>query len=182
VAATNRGLRAQVSAKRFREDLYFRLSVFPITVPPLRERKGDIVLLAHYFVDRFCRDLKKRVTMSPEAKAHLQDYHWPGNVRELQNCIERAVILTEGESIQPRHLNLSFVQLSAEEVPVDPWADFDFSGSLQEVARRGASEVEKRKLQKVLAEVDQDKSRASEVLGLTYKSFVSKLKEHRLID
>ena len=178
VAATNRGLRAQVAAKRFREDLYFRLSVFPITVPPLRERKGDVVLLAHYFVDRFCRDLKKRVSLSPEAKEHLASYHWPGNVRELQNCIERAVILAEGDTIQPRHLNLSFVQLTADETPPDPWADFDLSGTLQDVARRGAAEAEKRKLLKVLFEVDHDKARAAETLGITYKSMVSKLKEH----
>ena len=178
VAATNRGLRGQVAARRFREDLYFRLSVFPITVPPLRERKGDVVLLAHYFVDRFCRDLKKRVTLSPEAKEHLASYHWPGNVRELQNCIERAVILCEGDVIQPRHLNLSFVQLTADETPVDPWADFALSGTLQDVARRGAAEAEKRKLLKVLSEVDQDKARAAEILGITYKSMMSKLKEH----
>jgi DNA-binding NtrC family response regulator len=182
VAATNRGLRAQVAARRFREDLFFRLSVFPITVPPLRERKGDTALLANYFVDRFCRDLKKKVSLSPEAKEHLQSYHWPGNVRELQNCIERAVILAEGELIQPRHLNLSFVQLPHDETPIDPWADFDFSGTLQDVARRGAAAVERRKIQRVLAEVDQDKGRAAELLGLTYKSFASKLKEHRLID
>jgi DNA-binding NtrC family response regulator len=182
VAATNRGLRAQVAARRFREDLFFRLSVFPITVPPLRERKGDTVLLANYFVDRFCRDLKKKVSLSPEAKEHLQSYHWPGNVRELQNCIERAVILADGEQIQPRHLNLSFVQLPQNEVPVDPWAEFDFSGTLQDVARRGAGEVERRKIQRVLGEVDQDKGRAAELLGLTYKSFMSKLKEHRIID
>jgi two-component system response regulator AtoC len=182
VAATNRGLRAQVAAKRFREDLYFRLSVFPITVPPLRERKGDVVLLALYFVDRFCRDLRKKLTLSPEAKEHLQTYHWPGNVRELQNCIERAVILAEGDSIQPRHLSLSFVQLSQDEVPVDPWAEFDFSGTLQDVARRGAAEVERRKLHKVLAEVDHDKGRAAEILGLTYKSLMSKLKEYRIGD
>jgi len=182
VAATNRGLRAQVAARRFREDLFFRLSVFPITVPPLRERKGDTVLLANYFVDRFCRDLKKKVSLSPEAKEHLQSYHWPGNVRELQNCIERAVILVEGEQIQPRHLSLSFVQLPQNEVPLDPWAEFDFSGTLQDVARRGAGEVERRKIQRVLAEVDQDKGRAAELLGLTYKSFMSKLKEHRIID
>jgi transcriptional regulator with GAF, ATPase, and Fis domain len=178
VAATNRGLRGQVTARRFREDLYFRLSVFPITVPPLRERKGDIVLLAHYFVDRFCRDLKKRVALSGEAKEHLASYHWPGNVRELQNCIERAVILAEGDAIQPRHLNLSFVQLTPDEPRPDPWADFDLSGTLQDVSRRGAAEAEKRKLLKVLAEVDRDKARAAEVLGITYKAMMSKLKEH----
>ncbi|MDQ3421358.1 MAG: sigma-54 dependent transcriptional regulator [Acidobacteriota bacterium] len=182
VAATNRGLRAQVAARRFREDLFFRLSVFPITVPPLRERKGDIAVLARYFVDRFCRDLKKKtLSISPEAQEHLERYHWPGNVRELQNCIERAVILSESETIQPRQLSLSFVEPSQNvpEAP-DPWASFDLTGSLNEVARRGAAEAEKRKIQHVLKEVDQNKGRASEVLGVTYKAFLSKLKEHRI--
>ncbi len=110
VAATNKGLKAAVAARRFREDLYFRLSVFPITVPPLRDRGSDISLLALSFVDRFCRDLNKpRLTLSPAAIEQLQSYRWPGNVRELQNCIERAVILADGDSILPRHLNLSFV-------------------------------------------------------------------------
>lgn len=182
VAATNRGLRAQVAARRFREDLFFRLSVFPITVPPLRERKGDIAMLARYFVDRFCRDLnKKSLTVSPEAQEHLERYHWPGNVRELQNCIERAVILSDGDTIQPRQLSLSFVEASNEPPPPpDPWASFDLTGTLNEVARRGAAEAERRKIQQVLSEVDQNKGRASEVLGVTYKAFLSKLKEHRI--
>ena len=181
VAATNRGLRGQVAARKFREDLYFRLSVFPITVPPLRERTGDIVLLARYFVDRFCRDLKKRaLTLSPEAQEHLKTYHWPGNVRELQNCIERAVILADSDVVQPRHLSLSFVQLSAEEAPPDPWADFDFSGTLQDVARRGAAAAERRRLQQVLEDAGQDRGRAAEMLRVTYKALTAKLKEHRL--
>ena len=182
VAATNRGLRAQVAAKRFREDLFFRLSVFPITVPPLRERKGDIARLARYFVDRFCRDLKKKaLVLSPEAQEHLESYHWPGNVRELQNCIERAMILADGDVILPRHLNLSFVQSAVPpEPPVDPWASFDLSGSLNDVARRGAAEAERRKILQVLHQAEQNKGRASEMLGLTYKSFISKLKEHRI--
>src|SRR3982751_1849509 len=109
VAATNKGLRAAVAARRFREDLYFRLSVFPITIPPLRERPGDVPLLARFFVERFCRDLKKKpLVLSPGALEQLQSYRWPGNVRELQNCIERAVILADGDTILPRHLNLSF--------------------------------------------------------------------------
>ena len=109
VAATNKGLRAAVAARRFREDLYFRLSVFPITIPPLRDRPGDIPVLARYFVERFCRDLKKKpFALSPGALEQLQTYRWPGNVRELQNCIERAVILADGETLLPRHLNLSF--------------------------------------------------------------------------
>src|SRR5262249_41416134 len=144
VAATNRGLRAAVAARRFREDLYFRLSVFPIMIPPLRERAGDIPVLARFFVDRFCRDLKKKsLVMSEPAMEQLQTYRWPGNVRELQNCIERAVILAEGETIFPRHLNLSFAApIEAEADAPSPWAHFDMSGSLLDVARRATREVE----------------------------------------
>ena len=109
VAATNRNLKAAVAARQFREDLYFRLSVFPITIPPLRERPADIPMLAKYFIERFCRDLKKKsLTLAPSALEELGTYRWPGNVRELQNCIERAVILTEGDTIHARHLHLSF--------------------------------------------------------------------------
>ena len=108
VAATNKNLKSAVAARTFREDLFFRLSVFPITVPPLRERKDDVVTLAQYFVDRFCRDMKKApLAIAPEAIDGLRAYRWPGNVRELQNCIERAVILSDGGAIHMRHLNLS---------------------------------------------------------------------------
>src|SRR5207245_4034320 len=100
VAATNRNLKAAVAARQFREDLYFRLSVFPITIPPLRERPNDITLLARHFIDRFCRDLnKKPLVLAPSAEQELCAYGWPGNVRELQNCIERAVTLTGGDTI-----------------------------------------------------------------------------------
>src|SRR5918999_4315864 len=144
VAATNRGLKAAVAARRFREDLYFRLSVFPITIPPLRERPGDVPLLARYFVDRFCRDLKKKpLVLSPGAAEQLQTYRWPGNVRELQNCIERAVILADGDTILPRHLNLSFVDTTAVEAAPSPWEQIDLSGTLNEVMRRVTAEVEK---------------------------------------
>jgi transcriptional regulator with GAF, ATPase, and Fis domain len=182
VAATNRGLRAQVAARRFREDLFFRLSVFPITVPPLRERPGDIPLLARFFVDRFCRDMKKRpIALSPAALEQLVSYRWPGNVRELQNCIERSVILAEGDAIQPRHLNLSFQNAPAEAAQVaDPWADFDLSGSLIDVTRRGAAQVERLKLRQALREAEDNKGRAAEMLQITYKALLSKLKEHRL--
>src|SRR3954468_18989590 len=136
VAATNVGLRAAVAARRFREDLYFRLSVFPITVPPLRERPGDIPVLARYFVERFCREMKKKaLIVSPAALEQLQTYRWPGNVRELQNCIERSVILADGDTILPRHLNLSFAAPAPDE-PVSPYARIDISGSLAEVTRR----------------------------------------------
>jgi transcriptional regulator with GAF, ATPase, and Fis domain len=181
VAATNRGLKAAVAARRFREDLYFRLSVFPITIPPLRERSGDVPLLARYFVDRFCRDLKKKpLVLSPEAVEHLQSYRWPGNVRELQNCIERAVILADGDSILPRHLNLSFLEPAGPEPPPGPWEQIDLAGTLNEVTRRVVAEAEKRKIEMTLREADGNKGRAAELLGVTYKILMAKLKEHRI--
>jgi DNA-binding NtrC family response regulator len=181
VAATNRGLRAQVAARRFREDLFFRLSVFPIVVPPLRDRKGDIARLAHYFVDRFCRDMKKRaLSLSPEALEALREYPWPGNVRELQNCIERAVILADGDSILPRQLNLASVQAGPDPQDSDPWDGFDFDGTLMDVTRRAASEVERRKIEQALRQADQNRGKAADMLGVTYKTLTSKMKEHRL--
>ncbi len=177
VAATNKGLRAAVAARRFREDLYFRLSVFPITVPPLRERPGDIPLLARYFVDRFCRDMKKKaLVLSPAALEQLQTYPWPGNVRELQNCIERSVILVDGDTILPRHLNLTFAQPSPENAP-SPWAAIDLSGTLSEAMRRVTSQAERIKIEDTLREAGGNKGRAAELLQISYKMFLSKLKE-----
>jgi DNA-binding NtrC family response regulator len=181
VAATNRGLRAAVAARKFREDLFFRLSVFPITVPPLRERPGDIPLLARYFVERFCRDMKKRsIALSPAALEQLQTYQWPGNVRELQNCIERAVILAESETIQPRHLNLSFRTPAEPEPPPSPWAQIDLSGTLSEATRRVVLEVERLKIGEALRTAENNKGRAAELLQINYKMLLAKLKEHRL--
>jgi DNA-binding NtrC family response regulator len=181
VAATNRGLKAAVAARRFREDLYFRLSVFPIVVPTLRERPGDIPLLARFFVERFCRDLKKKpLILSPEAVEQLQSYRWPGNVRELQNCIERAVILSDGDAILARHLNLSFIEPPGPEPPPGPWEQIDLTGTLAEATRRVVAEAEKRKIEQVLREADGNKGRAAELLGVTYKMLLLKLKEHRI--
>src|SRR5437764_2310185 len=144
VAATNRNLRAAVAARQFREDLFFRLSVFPITIPPLRERQSDIPMLAKFFVDKFCRDLnKKPLSLAPSAVEEMAAYQWPGNVRELQNCIERAVILTEGDSIHARHLSLSFRHADAGP-PVDasPWDHIDLSGTMAAATARVVSEIE----------------------------------------
>ncbi len=106
VCATNRDLRAEVQHGRFREDLYYRLNVFHLEAPPLRQRRSDIIALAHHFIARSCRDNDKRVDgFTPEAQAMLEAYHWPGNVRELENAMERAVILTpEGAPITPSQL------------------------------------------------------------------------------
>jgi DNA-binding NtrC family response regulator len=184
VAATNRNLKAAVAARQYREDLYFRLSVFPITIPPLRERLHDIATLARYFIDRFCHDLnKKALILSPAAEQELQAYGWPGNVRELQNCIERAAILTEGETIHPRHLNLSFrdaAPAAADDEDRSPWSKIDLSGSLAEVTRRTLAEVERRKIELALKEASGNRGRAAELLQVSYKTFLAKLKDYGL--
>jgi formate hydrogenlyase transcriptional activator len=101
VATTNRDLEEEVRKGRFRQDLYYRLNVFPITVPPLRQRKEDIPLLVQAFVERYCRKLGKQITsIQKETMKALQDYPWPGNVRELESVIERAVILCPGATLQ----------------------------------------------------------------------------------
>ena len=184
VAATNKNLRAAVSARRFREDLYFRLSVLPVQMPSLRERASDIPLLAQHFVERFSRDLKKRVSLSPAAVEALSAYPWPGNVRELQNTLERAVILAEGDTIQPAHLQLSAPPAAAEAAggapPADPWETIDWRGSLAEVTRRAVVEVERRKLARALAECGGDRVRAAEALQVPVRFLLSKIREYRL--
>ena len=188
VAATNRNLKAGVAARNFREDLYFRLSVFPITIPPLRERAGDVVTLARHFVDRFCRDLnKKPLLLAPAAIDELCAYPWPGNVRELQNCIERAVILCDGDTIHGRHLSLSFrapasPAVQAAQVTASPWDEIDLSGTMNEALRRVGSEVERRKVEKALRDAHGDKARAAELLQISYKALLQKQKEHGVVD
>jgi DNA-binding NtrC family response regulator len=176
VAATNRQLKAAVAAKQFREDLYFRLSVFPISIPPLRERPGDIATLARHFVDKFSRDLNKKVHVASAALEELQSYPWPGNVRELQNCIERAVILCDGDTIHSRHLNLSF-RAGTVAVPVSPWDQIDLSGTLAEAMRRVTAEVERRKVEHAMQEAAGSRQHAADALHISYKSLVTKLRE-----
>jgi DNA-binding NtrC family response regulator len=107
VAATNRDLQEEVQSGRFREDLFFRLNVVSIPLPPLREKKEDIPLLADFFLRRACQNVKKPLMgISAEAMEHLMGYHWPGNVRELANLIERAVVLGRGPEIMPEDLPL----------------------------------------------------------------------------
>jgi transcriptional regulator with GAF, ATPase, and Fis domain len=180
VAATHRNLKARVAERQFREDLYFRLSVFPIRIPPLRERGGDVVILARHFADRFSRDLNRTtLTLSPAAIDELTAYPWPGNVRELQNCIERAAILCEADTIHPRNLNLTFRPPPAVE-PSDPWDQIDLSGTLPAALRRTVEEVERRKLEQALAESGGNRQRVVELLGVDFRTLLQKLKEHKL--
>ena len=174
VAATNRLLRQAVASRQFREDLYFRLSVFPVTIPPLRDRKEDIPKLEHHFVERVARDVGKKVTLSGEALAMLVAHPWPGNVRELQNAIERAVILADGERLMPRHLSLT-TQVGATE---DPWDMLDWSGTLADVSARFAAEAEKRKIAYALKQANGDKGRASDLLQINFKTLAAKLRQY----
>jgi DNA-binding NtrC family response regulator len=179
VAATNRNLKAAVAARQYREDLYFRLSVFPITIPPLRERAKDIPMLAKYFIERYCRDLSRAPLMlAASAVEAMQAYPWRGNVRELQNCMERVVILTEGDTIHARHLNLAIpAEDKAEPGAASPWDAIDLSGSLADATRRVVSEVERRKIVRALKEASGNVGIAAEVLQVNYKAMVAKLRD-----
>jgi DNA-binding NtrC family response regulator len=182
VAATNRHLKQRVAERQFREDLYFRLSVFPIQIPPLRERVDDVLILARHFVEKFCRDLKKTLSLSPGAIDELRAYQWPGNVRELQNCIERAVILTEGDAIHARHLNLSFRQAATAAPVVSPWEQIDLSGTMTDALRRVTEEVERRKIAKALQDASGNKAHAADALHIAYKVLLQKMKIYGIAD
>jgi len=178
IAATNRNLQEQVERKEFRQDLFFRLSVFPIHIPPLRERTSDLRLLAQFFVEKFARDLHRQgLKLSAEAARAIDDYSWPGNVRELQNTIERAVILTDGSEIELRNLNFAFQRPSIS----DDFAHvFDLSGSLSEVAGRATRTAERAKIRQALELSSWNKTKAAEMLDVSYKTLLSKVKEYEL--
>src|SRR5437016_437390 len=154
VAATNKDLRKAVDNGEFRGDLFFRLAVFPIEIPPLRERDEDMVLLARSFAAQLGKELRGReVTLSDASIAALHTHNWPGNVRELENAIERACILADGAQLEPRDLGL----IKEEEVR-DPKAfGFDISGTLSEAAERAVKMIEQQKIADALAAHDGNK-------------------------
>jgi formate hydrogenlyase transcriptional activator len=124
VAATNQDLSHMVELKTFRSDLYYRLSVFPISLPPLRERREDIPSLVHYFLRKFSRQMGKSIDQVPERVMEvLRAHHWPGNIRELQNLIERSVIVTEGRVLSPRRSELNLLVHSTVPGPVQTLFD-----------------------------------------------------------
>jgi transcriptional regulator with PAS, ATPase and Fis domain len=174
VAATNRDLRDLVAQKLFREDLYFRLSVLPIEIPPLRRRRRDIPLLADAFLQRFAREMGRRsLRLSEEARQALLAHPWPGNVRELQNCLERAAILCDGGLIEPSHLLLE------PAVGGGPALGdvLDLSGPLAEVARRAADRAEEEAIALALREADGNREEAAKRLGVSLSTLNRRLRK-----
>jgi len=173
VAATNRDLASAVASKGFRDDLYYRLSVFPVTVPPLRRRRSDVLPLAEAFLDRFGRELgRKGLRLSEAARRALLDHAWPGNVRELQNSIERAVILVDGSQVEPEHLRL---QPPASAGP--RLADvLDLTGPLVEVRERAAVLAEDEAIRLALLAASGDRAAAAKQLGISSSTLQRRLK------
>jgi two-component system, NtrC family, response regulator PilR len=178
IAATNRDFEKEIAEGRFREDLYYRLSVIPIQVPALRERREDIPLLARHFLERFRKTMEKPIGgISPEAMSKLEAYDWPGNVRELENTMERAVALETGKEISARVLPdriLGYAQDSSRasrgiEIP-DEGVDFE----------KVVAATERRYLQAALEKAGGVRTRASEYLQITYRSFRHYAKKHSL--
>jgi DNA-binding NtrC family response regulator len=178
VTATNKDLRAAVAEKSFREDLYFRIAGVPITIPPLRERGDDVLLLAENFLERFRREFRKpALTLAADAKARLRTYPWPGNVRELQNAIERAAILARGSELDAEALQLPAAKPTAAELPDGMLEEgFLWEGPLDEVSQRAVAHVERFKIQNALRESKWNKTRAAEKLGVSYKTLLTKIR------
>ena len=176
VAATNKDLRTAADKGEFRSDLFFRLAVFPIDIPPLRERGDDIILLARHFTAELGKELRGRdATLSESSEQALRSHRWPGNVRELENTIERACILADSAELQPKNLGL-YVDTQREATAFG----FDLSGTLNEAAERAVRMVERQKIADALAQCDGNKTRAAEVLAVSYKTLLTKIKDYNL--
>ena len=172
IAATNRSLEELVRDRRFREDLYYRLNVIPILVPPLRERKEDVPLLARVFLDRFSREMNKPVSrISDEAMALLVRYSWPGNVRELENVIERAVALETTDAVMQDRLPETVLtpQVAGEALP-----DFDQGFSLD----RHLESIEVELLRRALVQAEGNRATAARLLGVTPRSLRYLIRKH----
>jgi two-component system nitrogen regulation response regulator NtrX len=170
IAATNKNLNQEIERKAFRKDLYYRLNVIPIWVPPLRERKEDIPLLADHFIALFSEEYgKKAKRLSSSASSALNRYHWPGNVRELKNIIERLVIMVPNELIDERDVSLVFSGKSL--IDIDPLPSFDF-GSLREAR----ASFEREYILKKLAEAGYNISATAKLLGVERSHLHKKIK------
>ncbi|HMF07869.1 MAG TPA: sigma-54 dependent transcriptional regulator [Thermoanaerobaculia bacterium] len=173
VAASNRPLERLVSQNLFREDLYYRVRVFPIHIPPLRERREDVDPLVDWFLANLPLELKRRpLALDPAARERLRAYAWPGNVRELRNCLERAIILAEGDTIEERHLRIAS-ELAPLPVPRE-------DETLEQAREKAARAAEKSLLTRALEKANGDRTSAAEALGLSPRRLEAKLREHGL--
>jgi len=181
IAATNKDFEKEIAEGRFREDLYYRLSVIPILVPPLRERREDIPLLARHFLENFRKTMEKPIeAISPEAMTRLESYDWPGNVRELENTMERAVALESGREISLRVLPdriAGYAGGSSMHGPGALAADFPAEGVDFE---KEIAQAERGYLQAALEKAGGVRTRASELLKISYRSFRHYAKKHNL--
>jgi len=182
IAATNRDLKALIADGRFREDLYYRLAVVPIALPPLRDRKEDIPLLVRHFVEKYNQRLGKRVEgVDADAVALLQSYPWPGNIRELENLMERSVLFADGPIIHAGALPDSLRESS----PASPVAPVGALGaiaapsgaSMKEIVRQAQAELEKELIARALEETGGNVTRAAKRLQISRKSLQVKMKE-----
>jgi len=175
IAATNRDLEAAQREGAFRKDLYFRLNVVTLNLPPLRERRSDVAPLVHYFLDRFAPG--KSISISPAAMKTMFQYDWPGNVRELENCIERAVALGGQEMIDVSDLPPAVRRQQAQNVSVETaiLAD-EATGS----SNTDLEELERETIQRVFEQVHGDKARARKMLGISRATLYRKLKRYNI--
>lgn len=174
IAATNRDLRQEVQEKRFREDLYFRLNVISIEVPPLRRRGEDIPLLAAYFLQRFAERNRKSIKgFSPQAMDSLLRYSWPGNVRELENAVERAVILCNGDLVTGAELPDNIAHAAPQEEGPAQQESLSLAGMALEL-------VERRAIEDTMRQTGDNKSEAARRLGITRATLHNKLRKYGL--
>ena len=178
IAATNKNLQDEVAAHRFREDLFYRLHVVPMSLPPLRERKEDILALAEFFVNKFQGEKRRKVTFSPEATRALMEYDYPGNVRELENVIERALILAHGTVITLNELHLDRAEPHSP-IPVLAKAP-SVDGSLLEIGRKAAEEAERAAILEALRKTHWNRVKAAEALKVDYKTLRLKIRRYQL--
>jgi two-component system nitrogen regulation response regulator NtrX len=173
IAATNRDLMEEIQKGKFREDLFYRLNVIPLTAPPLRERRGDIPLLVEYFIEAFClENNKEKKKISPEAMELLTGYAWPGNVRELKNLVERMVIMTRGPVIEEKDV--------PDPVREHPKAPLEFSFFDFDLLRDARREFEKRFIMKKLSENDENISKTAERIGIERSNLHRKIKSYEI--
>jgi transcriptional regulator with GAF, ATPase, and Fis domain len=178
LAATNRNLKAAISQGSFREDLYYRLAVFDIALPPLRDRPEDVAVLVEAFLDEIGRSMGRPAAgISQEVREKLLAYPWPGNVRELRNAVERAVILCEGGLITSEHLPLG---IASGPRPDTPKAGASAPAEPMAPGPATIDAVEREMIVDALAKAGNNKSKAARLLGLTRAQLYSRLEKHGL--